>query len=228
MKKISVYAVVASDFHMGSKDSNAGQAVEVFERFDFENLIIVGDLHETGKEISEDQFELVKYLRSVRGKVVYARGNHDPKEDNLIEGIIGVKVRKDYECQVNGNRFYFNHGDKYDKIGFIFSEPFMDRAFWHLIWALKIINIQGFDAGKWLDWLHRMFSDHITAKVRKDAIRRGCNTVVCGHTHVPLHLVFNGKNGDKIDYYNCGGWVGGLRTYLTIDYSGRTELHSVD
>lgn len=213
----TVYAVVISDVH------DKRNVLETLREYHYEKLIIVGDLYEEEQEIEE---EFIDYLRKNREKIVYIDGNHDPSENNLVGKAICVEVVKEYKWKLSGKKFCAIHGHQFDKVCFIFSEPLIDKMFLYLVWALKIINIKGLNVAKWVDYFHIKFSDHIAKKVRRYAIKHCSDTIICGHTHIPLHIVFGSKNGKKINYFNCGGCFGDLHTFLTIDENGTTELHS--
>ena len=87
MKKIKVYALVISDVHLGSPDCQALLLLEVLQRYDFELLIIVGDLYQWG-QINDEQMEIVDFIRKIGHKnIVYIDGNHDPIEEAMEKNI---------------------------------------------------------------------------------------------------------------------------------------------
>ena len=126
---------------------------------------------------------------------------------------------------MKGRRFCALHGHQFDKMCFIFSQPLIDKTFGYFTRFLKRVKFWGLDLERRMNDFHIRFSEKIALKVRKYAIRHGYDTIICGHTHVPLYCLFEDK-GKEIQYFNCGGWIGTLHTYLTIDHQGVVQLHS--
>lgn len=130
---------------------------------------------------------------------------------------------------MNGKKFCAIHGHQFDRFCFIFDEPLIDKIFLHFMWLFKMINILGFNAVKWHDSFHDNFSDFIAKKAMKYAKKKNIDVIICGHTHKPLHFNFSDKNGKKIDYFNCGGWIKDLcSSYITIDKNCKVELYSLN
>lgn len=227
MKKTKrTHILIISDVHLGSQICNERILLETLKEYSYDILIIVGDLYEEGGVISDEQFEVIIYLRENKKRIIYIDGNHDPAEQSLVSGILDVDVEKNFKWHIAGRKFCALHGHQFDRICFIFSEPLIDQIFLFLIKFLKRINIQGYNIKKWLGCLHDKFSLHIAKKAKKYAKKHGVDVVICGHTHKPLHLVFTDKTG-TIDYYNCGGWIDDVCSFITIDENGKVELHSV-
>jgi len=218
-----VYALVISDVHLASPYSNASKLLVTLKAHQYQLLIVVGDLHEDGGEIDEAQFELVTYLRENRSRLVYVDGNHDPSEYNLIQRMIGVQVQRKHELLLSGKRFCFLHGHQFDRMSFVFNYPFVDKLFNGTTALLKKVKVSGCDLGAWMDSFHSGFSDRLAKRALKYATRNGYDRIVCGHTHIPMYLIQGG-----IEYFNCGGWVGDLQTFLTIQEDGTTSLRSAE
>lgn len=219
MKKTDILAI--SDPHLGSEDCNTEKLMKTLRGYDYRKLVIVGDLSQEG-EIAKEQFEVLGYLSDNREKITVVDGNHDLIGETLLHNRLGIEVVKKYETFVNNKRFCFIHGHRqFDRICFIFSEPLVDKLFCYLIKIFSRVTY----IKKWLDYFHESISLHFAKKAGKYARKRGYDTVICGHTHMPLHMVFDGKKGKRIEYFNCGTFTGNICTFITIDKQGNTELH---
>ena len=127
-----VHILIISDVHLGSKICNAGALLKILKGYLYQNLIIVGDLFEGDGIISDEQFEIIEYLRKMlknKNKIICVDGNHDPVEKGLARKFIGIDVRKKYEWKMGGKKFCAIHGHQFDKFCFVFSEPLIDKIF---------------------------------------------------------------------------------------------------
>ena len=217
--------LLISDIHLGSNECNSRKLLEFLENCSYNILIILGDLYEEGQLINDEQFKIIGYLRKNRGKIIYIDGNHDPADESLVNEFIGISVKKKYEWSMSGKKFCAIHGHQFDKFCFVFDSILMDKIFLHFMWLLKMINIFGFNAEKWLDSFHNNFANVIVKKAVKYAKRKKIDIIIFGHTHKPTEITFNCKNDKKIEYFNCGGWIGDLCSYITIDENYKIELH---
>ena len=221
-----VHILIISDIHLGLEFCNAKVLLEILEGYSYQKLIIVGDLYERGGIINDEQFKVIKYLRENREKIIYIDGNHDPSDG--LPNILGIDMVKKYEWSLGTKRFCAMHGHQFDKWCFIFNEPLVDKIFSSILRFFKMINVQEFNVAKWFDSLHEKFSLHIANKAIKYAKRHKINIIICGHTHRLSHVEFFDRNGCAIDYFNCGGWVEDLCSFITIDENCAIKLHSID
>ena len=53
----------------------------------------------------------------------------------------------------------------------------------------------------------------------KEALERGCDTVLCGHIHTPSDKII--ENG--VRYLNCGDWIEN-NSYIVKTLEGQLEL----
>ena len=134
MEKIKTLFI--SDVHLGSINSQASKLLDVFKKYEFEKLIIVGDFIDMTSLKrkffwTQDHSTVIqKVLRLSRKEVevVYIIGNHDFYIRDLIEegpisiGEILICDEYIYET-IKGERIFITHGDCFD--GFIRLHPFL-------------------------------------------------------------------------------------------------------
>src|SRR3989338_1468900 len=222
-KKIKILAV--SDIHLGSEYCKANSLISAMLTYDFEQLIIVGDLQEDQKPpFCNAQWELVKYLCENRDKITYIEGNHDIK-GKWLGKILCMEAKKKLIVKIAGKKVCFIHGHQFDKIGFVFNEPTIDWMFIRAMRIIKHLHINGYGFGylqSCLESFHNGFSERVAQNAYKYAKHRGIKLIVCGHTHVPMR--FRQKT---VEYINCGAWVDDICSFVTIDEDCKTELHHV-
>jgi UDP-2,3-diacylglucosamine pyrophosphatase LpxH len=238
MEKIRTLFI--SDVHLGNVNSNASKLLDVFKKYDFDNLIIVGDfidLTSLKRKFfwSQDHSTVIqKVLRLSRKevKVVYIIGNHDFYIRDLIdEGPINVGeilLCDEYIYEtIKGEKIFITHGDCFD--GFIRLHPFLyvlgDKAYSLSMFINKYYNkirkIFGFQYWSLSAYLKTRVKNAIKFiseyKNMSDTKLKEvkCDSILIGHTHTPeIEL---GK------YYNTGDWVESC-SYIIEDLDGNIEL----
>jgi UDP-2,3-diacylglucosamine pyrophosphatase LpxH len=241
MEKIRTLFI--SDVHLGTKKCQADKLLEVFKRYDFEKLVIIGDFIDLTslkrkfywKEDHSTVIQKVLRLSRKGTKVIYTLGNHDHylrgliNEENINIGEILICDEYIHTTSL-GEKIYICHGDKFD--GFIRLHPIL-YTIGDLAYELS------FKINKTYNIIRRIFgleywslSKFLKSKV-KDAIsfindfkrlsmmeveRKGCNSIMIGHIHTPEIE----KMGSKT-YYNCGDMVESC-SYLVETLKGDVEL----
>jgi UDP-2,3-diacylglucosamine pyrophosphatase LpxH len=238
MEKIKTLFI--SDVHLGSVNSQASKLLDVFKKYEFEKLIIVGDFIDMTSLKrkffwTQDHSTVIqKVLRLSRKEVevVYIIGNHDFYIRDLIEEgpiSIGEILMCDeyiYET-LKGERIFITHGDCFD--GFIRLHPFLyvlgDKAYSLSMFINKYYNkirkIFGFQYWSLSAYLKTRVKNAIKFiseyKNMSDTKLKEvkCDSILIGHTHTPeIEL---GK------YYNTGDWVESC-SYIIEDLDGNIEL----
>jgi UDP-2,3-diacylglucosamine pyrophosphatase LpxH len=238
MEKIKTLFI--SDVHLGSINSQASKLLDVFKKYEFEKLIIVGDFIDMTSLKrkffwTQDHSTVIqKVLRLSRKEVevVYIIGNHDFYIRDLIEEgpiSIGEILMCDeyiYET-LKGERIFITHGDCFD--GFIRLHPFLyvlgDKAYSLSMFINKYYNkirkIFGFQYWSLSAYLKTRVKNAIKfiseyknmSEARLKEVK--CDSIMIGHTHTPeIEL---GK------YYNTGDWVESC-SYIIEDLDGNIEL----
>jgi UDP-2,3-diacylglucosamine pyrophosphatase LpxH len=220
-------AIIASDLHLGTKDSQAKEFIEFLEQHPTDLLILNGDIIDgwalnRGAKWKKGHTKAVSALLKLsnKTKIIWIRGNHDEFLTEFIGSHFGnIEIRENYIL----NNYFVFHGDVID----VFITKYK--------WLAKIGSI-GYDFALWMNrWYNRYrawrklpyqsISQDIKAGVKaatnyvndfettaiKMAAQNGCYGVICGHIHQPADLHINGAH-----YLNSGDWVEN-RTAILLD-----------
>jgi len=230
-------AIIASDLHLGTKDSQAKEFIEFLEQHPTDLLILNGDIIDgwalnRGAKWKKGHTKAVAALLKLsnKTKIIWIRGNHDEFLTEFIGSHFGnIEIRENYIL----NNYFVFHGDVID----VFITKYK--------WLAKIGSI-GYDFALWLNrWYNRYrawrklpyqsISQDIKAGVKaatnyvndfettaiKMAAQNGCYGVICGHIHQPANLHINGAH-----YLNSGDWVEN-RTAILLDYQSNITIFKV-
>jgi UDP-2,3-diacylglucosamine pyrophosphatase LpxH len=204
--------LVLSDLHIGAKGCNPKEVVDLLKKEKVDRYILVGDiidgwLFQKYKKFTPDQIGLIRKLLklSKEKEVIWIAGNHD----EFLRKFIPLEIGNIKICDEHiENGFWFCHGDKYDGIV-------------KMQWLGKLGSI-GYDLAIVIDRaLKRMGNKKSLSKYLKDNVKaaisfmvnfenemvrqarkRNCHTVVCGHIHKPDDKMIKG-----IRYINTGDFV---------------------
>lgn len=244
MEKIRTLFI--SDVHLGTKKSQAEKLLEVFKKYEFEQLVIVGDFIDLTalkrKFYWNESHSTViqKILRFSRKgvKVNYILGNHDHylrgliKESNLNIGEIEISDTMFY-MTMKGESIYICHGDQFD--GFVRLHPFLYMiGDWAYEFSFKINNVYNFFR-KIFGLQYWSLSKYLKSHV-KDAISFindfkklamiqiqdvECDSIMIGH----IHTAEISKIEDKT-YYNTGDFCESC-SYMIEDLEGNVILRYI-
>jgi len=244
MEKIRTLFI--SDVHLGTKKCQADKLLEVLKKYEFEQLIIVGDfidLTSLKRKFywNENHSTVIqKILRLSRKniKVNYILGNHDfylrelIKEGNISLGDIEISDYM-YYTTIKNKTIYICHGDQFD--GFVRLHPFLYMlGDWAYEFSFKINTIYN-KIRKLFGLEYWSLSKFLKSKV-KDAIsfindfkylsmkkieENNCDGIMIGHIHTPAIDDLNGKM-----YYNTGDMVESC-SYLIENTKGDIELRYI-
>jgi UDP-2,3-diacylglucosamine pyrophosphatase LpxH len=241
MSLIKIKTLFISDIHLGNPNSQPDKVLELFKKYEFQNLIIVGDFIDMTymkrrkfnwkKEHSTVVQKVLKLSR--KGvNVVYIIGNHDFYIRSLIEDgdikIGDISICDYYIYTTNNNeRIYITHGDCFD--GFVRVHPFIywlgDNAY---ELSIKINTIYNFLRGLF-GYKYWSLSAYLKTKV-KNVVKflgeykkmsdikvkeMGCDSIMIGHTHTPELI--------KGVYYNTGDFCESC-SYIIEKLNGNLEL----
>jgi len=235
-----------SDVHLGTKKSQATKLLDVFRKYEFENLVIVGDfidLTALKRKFywNEDHSTVIqKILRMSRKgvKVSYILGNHDfylrglIKESNISIGEIEIMDEMFYMTG-KGESIYICHGDQFD--GFVRLHPFLymigDFAY-ELSFKInsaynKIRRLFGLEYWSLSKFLKSKVKDAISfindfkrlSVMKLEEI--GCDSIMIGHIHTPAIEDLEGKR-----YYNTGDFCESC-SYMVEDLDGEIRLRHI-
>ena len=201
-----------SDLHIGSKGCKTEEILELLKDESFERYILVGDiidgwLFKKYKKFSYQHARVIRRLLKLSKdkEIIWISGNHDEflRKYTPIE-LGNIKVVDEFI----EDGIWYCHGDKYDGIV---------KMRW-----LGMLGSIGYDLAIVIDRFLKRFNkktslskylkDNVKAAVSflvdfenemvRQAKKRKCHTVVCGHIHTP-----NFKLIDGVYYLNCGDWV---------------------
>ncbi len=222
-------AIVISDLHLGSDVCQAKQLVRFLDQIkdDFlttRELIINGDVFDSWdfRRLKKNHWKVLSLIRSLsdRVKIVWTTGNHDePADAETVAHLIGAEILERYILESGPHRMLIFHGHIFDN--FITKHPLVTRVVDILYGLLHKID-KSFRLSKWAKHTSKTFlrcSAKIETEARKLAARLGCDTVLCGHTHLERNSSIDG-----ITYFNSGSWCENPCVYLTIQ-DGRVESH---
>jgi len=204
--------LIISDLHIGSKGCKTEEILDLLKDESFERYILVGDiidgwLFKKYKKFSYQHARVIRRLLklSKNKEIIWISGNHDEflRKYTPIE-LGNIKVVDEFI----EDGIWYCHGDKYDGIV---------KMRW-----LGMLGSIGYDLAIVIDRFLKRFNkktslskylkDNVKAAVSflvdfenemvRQAKKRKCHTVVCGHIHTP-----NFKLIDGVYYLNCGDWV---------------------
>ena len=136
--RIKVRTLFISDVHLGTKKSQADKLLDTFKKYNFDNLIIVGDFIDLtalkNKFYWKEEHSTViqKILKMSRSNIniVYLLGNHDHflrgliKEEQFDINLGNILICDEYKYETSkGEKIFICHGDQFD--GFIRLHPFL-------------------------------------------------------------------------------------------------------
>lgn len=212
-------AVVISDIHLGSDNCQAKYLVHFLEAvrrgsMRTRQLILNGDVFDSidFRRLKKHHWGILSELRKLSDEmdVVWINGNHDGPAE-IVSHLLGVRCADEFVVESGGRRILMLHGHRFDE--FITRYPI-------ITWIADVAY----------DFLQRIDRSHYFAKQAKkrskmflrcvekietDAIkyaqRKGCDTVCCGHTHMPV-----ANTAGPVRYFNSGCWTEKPCHYLTV------------
>ena len=229
-----------SDIHLGTAGCQAFYLLDFLRTHQADTLYLVGDILD-GWQLKKGWYwpqahndVVQKILRAARKgtRVVFIPGNHDEHLRQFIGLQFGgiTVAEDDIHVTAQGKRLLVTHGDLFDGV--------MRHARWlaHLGDNIYVILLK---LNRWLNAIRQrlgipywslsqylkhqtknavnFISDFQQALVR-EARRRGCDGVVCGHIHKAEVCEIDG-----ILYCNDGDWVESM-TALAEDFDGNLSL----
>lgn len=237
---IKIKSLFISDIHLGNPNSNSDKLLDVFKKYEFDNLFIIGDFIDMTylkrkfnwkKDHSTVIQKVLRYSRK-NVNVVYVIGNHDYfirsviQDENIYFGDILLCDEYIYES-LSGNRIYITHGDCFD--GFIKTHPFLywlgDKSYELSIKINKLLNYFRYIFGMSYWSLSAYLKSRVKNVIKflteykkiSSAIvkKKNCNSIMMGHIHQP-EIIEN-------TYYNTGDFCES-NSYIIEQLDGTIEL----
>ena len=105
--------IIASDIHGSYR--YAKKLMEEYQREGASEMILLGDLYYHGprNELSQEYkpMKVAEILNSLKDKLLVVKGNCDAEVDEMISEF---KFNDHILMEINGKKFYFTHGHKYN------------------------------------------------------------------------------------------------------------------
>jgi UDP-2,3-diacylglucosamine pyrophosphatase LpxH len=215
--------LVMSDIHVGSKGCQTEAVLDLLKDESYDRYILVGDIIDGWlfKRYKKFSYEHAKIIRrflkiSKHKEIIWIAGNHDEFLRKYMPMEIGnIKIVDEWKEE----GIWFCHGDRYDGVV---------KMRW-----LAMLGGFGYDTAIVLDRflkklglkrsLSKFLKDNVKAAIKfmvdfenemvRQAEKRGCHTVICGHIHKPEMKKIGGVN-----YVNTGDWVEN-NSHVVIDYN---------
>jgi len=228
--KYDIDTLYLSDVHLGSKGCNAKEVLKTLKNYNAKNLVLVGDfidgwLLQRRMYWPQSHNNVIQYVLklSKKGtKVIYITGNHDEFLRSYSGEQFGdIEIVDEY---IEGS-IWTTHGDLYDGIVKLhWLGKLGGRGYELSIMLDRWIKSMGFrvSLSKWLKSKVKeavKFVTNFENDLAKEALERGCDTVLCGHIHTPSDKII--ENG--VRYLNCGDWIEN-NSYIVKTLEGQFEL----
>ncbi|MFA9388369.1 MAG: UDP-2,3-diacylglucosamine diphosphatase [Prolixibacteraceae bacterium] len=233
---------VISDLHLATHGSKAKSVAKYLKSIQPETLILNGDIIDSWR-FSRSYFPKphLKVIRHIiklmeKGtKVIYISGNHDEFLRKFSDVELGnLKICNQITLDLNGEKTWIFHGDIFDhtihrakwlaKIGAA-SKGMLTMINEYLNMVMKMFGGKEFTIYKSIKTRlgkDRSVYSSFEKAVGMAALKRNCQTVICGHTHVPMDKTLKTDFG-TVRYLNCGDWV---EHFTATEYSnGNWSMH---
>lgn len=225
--------LVVSDLHLGLLTARPGLILETLAGWRYARLVLLGDvLHDSGFErLCSETWRLLRQISDLAAhggaEVVWIAGNHDRHLARDVRAVVGLEMQESYRWTTGGRRHLAIHGDGFDP-----TLPGWPRIA-RLVglgygWCMRRLSRDG-DWPRRVDrWWSRRSGLHELVAVGAAAWARvaGVDTILCGHTHLPLARRFAGEPGTApVTYVNAGSWVEPRPSFLAVDPHGIRLVH---
>jgi len=220
--------LILSDLHLGSETSRAGDALRVLKENRFRRLILLGDIFAdlNFRRLTKEHWKFLGYIRKLsnpkRGvEVIWVEGNHDHGLTEVMSHLVGVRVYQEYFWEYQGLKHLAIHGHQFDRL--LANNLRLNYFGTLLLLQLQKLDVKGKPLSRLIDRLNTRWlrmSPNVAAGAKIHARLHKVDRIFCGHTHEAIHEASDGHH-----YYNCGGWVGSIGTYITIDSDG-VRIHT--
>lgn len=218
----TVRSLFVSDVHLGCKHSQAGEFLDLLERYEPRYLYVVGDFIDGWKlkrrwrwlPTYDRILQRLMTLRRGGTRLYYTPGNHDAFLRGFLAnfGVIEIQDRFVHTA-ADGRRFLVTHGDQFDRIerGMPWLSLVSSYAYDLLLsanWLANKLRGKKHDPYAFCGMIKRSVKRLVTHVSEfedllvKNAGEESCDGIICGHIHAPRIV----EVGD-LAYCNTGDWV---------------------
>lgn len=232
MREIDI--LVVSDLHLGTFGCRAQEFGRYLNSVQPKMIILNGDIIDIW-QFKKNYFpashmkvvrQLLKMASSI--PVYYITGNHDEALRQYSDFSIGnLHLVDQLEIEVNGNKYWFFHGDIFDVS--IQSAKWLAKlggaSYDMLIRLNNVVNWFLIKTGREKMSFSKRIKNSVKHAVKyisdfeesaaEFAIQKGVDYVCCGHIHQPqIRQIYNGEG--EVNYLNSGDWIENL---TALEYS---------
>ena len=229
-----------SDIHLGTAGCQADYLLDFLKHNEAKTFYLVGDIID-GWRLKKSWYwpqahndVVQKILRKVRkgSEVFYIPGNHDEAARQFIGMTFGdIQIRNEMiHVTANGKRLWITHGDLFDSVMQYakWLAYLGDSAYTLILVINRMFNniriklgLQYWSLSQFLK--HKVknavsFMADFEAIMAREARKRKCDGVVCGHIHKAEI-----RDIDGLLYCNDGDWVESL-TALVETFDGELKI----
>jgi UDP-2,3-diacylglucosamine pyrophosphatase LpxH len=204
--------LIISDLHIGSKGCKTEEILSLLKDESYQRYILIGDIIDGWlfKKYRRFTYEHARVIRrllklSKEKQIIWISGNHDEFLRKYTPFELGnIKIVDEFI----ENNVWYCHGDKFDGVV---------KLHW-----LGVLGSIGYDFAIVIDrWLKKLgyrrslskflkrnikqavsFIVNFENEMIRQAKKRNCTTVICGHLHNPEDKII-----DSVRYINDGDWV---------------------
>jgi len=229
-----------SDIHLGTSGCQADYLLDFLKHNEAKTFYLVGDIID-GWRLKKSWYwpqahndVVQKILRKVRkgAEVFFIPGNHDEVARQFIGMTFGdIQIRNEMiHITANGKRLWVTHGDLFDSVmQYAKWLAYLGDSAYTLILVVNRIfnNIRiklGFQYWSLSQFLKHKVKNAVSfiadfeAIMAREARKRNCDGVVCGHIHKAEI-----RDIDGLLYCNDGDWVESL-TALVETFDGELKI----
>jgi UDP-2,3-diacylglucosamine pyrophosphatase LpxH len=233
-------AIFISDVHLGTRRAQAEALLDFLRETESQYLYLVGDIVDSWSLRKQWHWRqshndvIQKLLRKARKgtRLIYIPGNHDENFRDFVGVRMGrvAVLNETVHIGANGKRYLILHGDKFD--GVVCFAPWLAQLGDSAYEISMNLNAAVNRVRRFLRLPYWSLSAYLKYKVKKavefisrfedavvrEARRRNCEGVICGHIHTPDDRMIGG-----VHYLNDGDWVESC-TALVEHLDGRFEI----
>lgn len=232
---MKIRTLFISDIHLLTQRSQADKALAILRLFEFDKLVIVGDLFDVWAlkrkfYFDATQLDLIRKILKliVKGKtVVYIRGNHDDEVSNPLGELVEIPnfsiVEEHLHTTVDGRKIICIHGHQWDMM--VTKRKWLallgDRAYSFSFYLTNLLRKLGFKfslSNKLKGMAKKIFLGYFIECAEHYRYTHGADIVMCGHTHQPCMTDVYINTGDFVDN----------NSFVIECLDGRLELHKFD
>jgi len=233
-------AIWISDIHLGTSGCQANYLLDFLKHNDAQTFYLVGDIID-GWRLKKSWYwpqahndVIQKLLRKVRkgAEVFYIPGNHDEVARQFIGMSFGeIQIQNEMiHVTADGKRLWITHGDLFDSVMQYakWLAYLGDTAYTCILvinrWFNNIRIKLGFQYWSLSQYLKHKVKNAVSfiadfeAIMAREARKRKCDGVVCGHIHKAEI-----RDIDGLLYCNDGDWVESL-TALVETFDGELKI----